>query len=1156
MADITLTMDGQDVTAREGETILQVAQRLGKNIPTLCHDPRLEPFTSCFVCLVELEGKPGFVPSCATRVAAGMKVRTDSEAVFAARKLCLELLMSAHNADCIAPCRLQCPDNIDIQSYIAHIALGDFDEALKVIKRTNPFPSACGRVCPHSCELQCRRNKVDEPVAINPLKRFVADLDARSKKPYHPPVAADTGKKVAIVGGGPAGLTAAYYLRQQGHAVTVFEMNPKAGGMLRYGIPRYRLPHAELDREIQHVVDLGVELRVNQTLRRDFTLASLKEQGFDAVVLAVGAWVSSSMQVDGENLPGVMAGIDFLFKVAGDQAPTLGKQVVVVGGGNTAIDAARTARRLGAAVTILYRRTRNEMPAEPYEVHEAGEEGVEMQFLAAPVALARTAAGRVQITSIRMELGEPDASGRRKPVPVKGSEFVIEADTVIAAIGQKPDPGAWKAGGAPGATRASTVEANELTYQTSVPWVFTCGDCLTGAATAIEAIAGGRKAALSIDRFLRGQPLLPIGKPFSDSIGRLEDLDDDFFTRFPRKPRLQCPSLSVADRLAGFKEVELTINQDQALQEASRCLSCGCTAVETCTVRNLSDTYHVDPARFESEYQHRPLMEDHPFIIYDPNKCILCGRCVRICDEQQGVAALGFVNRGFSTTIQPALNQPLLATDCDACGQCVSTCPSGALEVRRALAKPGPYLPQRVAGACGFCGVACRLTLECTTQGRYLRVTTEPGEHHNRGNLCVDGQLGHRYLETLDRLEQPQILEDETIRPASVEEAVQTAAQGLARAHSVAVLVNGPLVNEEAYLLQRLARTVWRTNRILPLDGPADPSLFYHALQHTTPAADPADIAQADAIVMIGADPFEYAPVAGIELRQRALGGVPLMVIAAGTTRLDEVARRVVRIGNHRIPDLLNTLQALGVGRPADEWLGMADELGLRPAVLASILAPILAARRPLVVCPDALTNAAANALGRLLPTLGGKARLLVLRRGGNAVGREKLGLHPALLPGVNGRISLMEQYPRIKRQWGGEPVFDPDIKARDVLQGLKAGTVDAVVIVNTDPYGLPLAPESIAPGVFTVLFDLAPGPLSRRAQVVFPAPGLAETSGTVMGLDGSVLTTRAVRPPPGGRALFDLLLDLARAAGQPLPYAEPADVWEEYCQLAGLAAP
>ncbi len=479
--------------------------------------------------------------------------------------------------DCLAPCQSTCPAQIDIPAYIKAIGQGRFAEAVSIIKEHNPLPLVCGRVCPHPCESACRRGLEGDPVNINHLKRFAADYEMGTGQHIQPFCLPKNGRKVAIVGGGPAGLTAAYYLARLGYSPTIFEAMPKMGGMTRYGIPEYRLPKAILDWEIQGILDLGVEARCNQAMGKDFTLESLRQEGFEAIFLGVGAWGSRNLGVDGEELSGVLPGTAMLIDRGLDKETPVGEKVVIIGGGNTAIDCARTCWRLGAKeVTVLYRRSRSEMPANDIEVEEAEREGVKFHFLAAPTRLVGKDGKLTGLEFLKMELGEPDASGRRRPVPVKGSETILEVDNVIAAIGQFPDLAFLdgdQAGQQVERTKWSTIKADEEVTCTNIPGVFAGGDDVLGAATVVQAIGMGRKAARAIHLYLAGQDP-SISPDWVKSPKQVTSL-----TKIENAPapgqRVKMPELHVPERAMNFSEVELGLTEEMARQESQRCLQCG-----------------------------------------------------------------------------------------------------------------------------------------------------------------------------------------------------------------------------------------------------------------------------------------------------------------------------------------------------------------------------------------------------------------------------------------------------------------------------------------------------------------------------------------------------------------------------------------------------
>jgi heterodisulfide reductase subunit A-like polyferredoxin len=467
-----------------------------------------------------------------------------------------------------APCVMACPAHINVQGYVALISKGKHKEAIELIYNNLPLPGVLGRVCPHPCEKVCRRAEKEEAVSICKLKRFAADQIDYST--LRIPEIIPKEEKVAIVGSGPAGLSAAYYLALQGYQATIFESSPVLGGWLRVGIPEYRLPRDVLETEINHILNLGVEAKTDTALGKDFSLEDLKSQGFKATYLAVGCQKGAKLAIPGEESEGVIQGVDYLKDAALGKAPEGIKKAVVIGGGNVAIDAARTLRRLGSEITILYRRSRNEMPAFEEEVTAAIDEGVQIQFLAAPVEVVAEGGKVTGIKCIKMELGPPDQTGRRRPIPVAGSEFVVNADAIIPAIGQVVDPDFWDSVSGLNRSPWNTIEVDAVTYATSIEGVFSGGDAGTGPATVVEAVAAGKEAAESITRYLQGVDMAA-GRPLFKTKANPE---------YPPIPEMKAearavnPEIPHADRMS-FNEVELAFTEEEALREANRCLNCG-----------------------------------------------------------------------------------------------------------------------------------------------------------------------------------------------------------------------------------------------------------------------------------------------------------------------------------------------------------------------------------------------------------------------------------------------------------------------------------------------------------------------------------------------------------------------------------------------------
>ena len=692
MNQIKLTINNIEVTGVEGQTILEIARQNNIEIPTLCHDERVEMYGSCGICVVEAEGNPRLLRSCSTFALNGMVIKTNTERIIKNRQTALELLLSDHTGDCRPPCMLACPAQTDCQGYVKMIAKGEYAEALKIIKDKLPLPASIGRVCPHPCEEACRRELVEEPISIAALKSFVGDMfvgddahgvplilipgeilmsDEISGTPWAS--SPTTNKKIAIIGGGPGGLTAAYFLRIYGHDVTIYDAMPKMGGMLQYGVPEYRLPKKILQAEIAAIEKMGVKFCNNIKIGQNLTLDSLR-QNYNAVIVAIGAWKNLNLGCSGEELDGVLGAVDFLRDI--NKYDFKNKKIAVIGGGDIAMDACRTSLRLGASeVYNIYRRTKNEMPANIIEITEAEEEGVIFKNLTNPIEI--TGENNI-VKSIRlqiMELGEPDASGRRSPVPVLGKEETLEVDFVIIAIGQKLDGVGFEE---ITQSKRGTIIADEKTFKTNFDGVFAIGDATNkGAGIAIEAIGEAKQAAEMVNKYLNGEQLNYNPQYLVKDEKTAEDFKDkEKIARIKMSHR--CPD----ERKKDFFEVNSGFSEEQAKKEASRCLDCGCHDYFECKLINYANKYKVRPEKYDGKKNRRISENIQDSIIHNPDKCILCGLCVRICDETVGATLLGFVNRGFDTVVKYAVDLDC-DVDCGSCKKCVEVCPTGSLRLMK-----------------------------------------------------------------------------------------------------------------------------------------------------------------------------------------------------------------------------------------------------------------------------------------------------------------------------------------------------------------------------------------------------------------------------------------------------------------------------------------
>ncbi|ASJ14633.1 NAD(P)-binding protein [Thermococcus radiotolerans] len=801
---VKIIVNGKELDAPEGKPLIDFLREIGEHVPGFCYTNELDPYGSCRLCLVST--KRGVTTSCTLKSVEGLELETLSDEVVSMRKTALELILSDHYGDCIGPCQNACPAHSDVQGYLALIAMGKYHEAVKLMKEKYILPAVLGRVCPAFCEEACRRNLVDEPLAIRQLKRFAADYDLEHG-PWMPEIPPSTGKRIAVVGGGPAGLACAYYLRTMGHEVTIIEAMPELGGMMRYGIPPYRLPRDVLDKDIATVINTGIEVKTNTALGRNVTLEELREK-YDAVFLGVGAWRSRKMGIPGEELEGVMHGIEFLRKVNMGEKVELGERVIVVGGGNTAMDVARTALRLGAKVTVVYRRSKAEMPANEREVEEAMEEGVEFMFLTNPVMIIGD--GKVEeVELIKMRLGEPDASGRRRPIPIEGSEFTVKADNVILAIGQYCDEEFLKSLGIE--ARRGKALVDEVTLQTSVPGVFAGGDLVLGPSTVIESIATGRRAAIMIDLYLKGklekakavltEPEKHIEEVLSDDdlyrvlfdlrpYNHWKKVTEKDYEHVERKPRAKVKLLDPEKRKRTFDEVEPVLTEEQVLEEAQRCMSCGCMEVFRCKLREYATLYNSRQDAFEGEGNKFEIDESHPFVTLDNNKCVLCGQCVNFTHEIAGEGVLDYLFRGFKTRISPPLGESLGEVEGRFIGEMIDLCPVGAITEKLPFVKPGPWKTKPVKTVCNGCSFACEMNVE-VYDDMLVRASRVEGSWNS--HLCDYCRFSRPWAEDLTG----PLLNG---KPVSWEEAKHFIAE-----RSYALILTPELTNEEIARLKAFA---------------------------------------------------------------------------------------------------------------------------------------------------------------------------------------------------------------------------------------------------------------------------------------------------------------------------------------------------------------
>jgi NADPH-dependent glutamate synthase beta subunit-like oxidoreductase/ferredoxin len=684
MKTVTVTIDGTKVEAAAGSTILAAAEQAGIFIPTLCYCRDLEPRASCGLCMVEVEGQTDLVPSCATEITGGMKIQTTTSSVHKARRTCIELLLSDHLGDCLAPCVTACPAGIDIPGFIFQLSCNDNRRALELIKQKIPFAGVLGRICQRPCEDACRRQLAEAPVAICDLKRYVADTEEE----FIPEKASATGKKIAIVGAGPAGLTAAYYLLLMGHMCSLFDANEKPGGMLQYAIPCFNLPRSLVDAEVETINKLGARTHPNTLLGRDISLDYLRRE-FDAVFLALGAQEPLRMHLENEGIEGVTTALSVLNNQSRGQDYTIGKKVIIIGGGGAAMDAARVARRKGAAdVRIYCLEKKHEMPAHQRAVDAAEAEGITiLNEWGIKHIIARS--GRVAGVELKRCITVFDSNGNFNPCYDESGTVSDDCETLIVAAGQSPDLSCLE--GTRGADvllgvdmkqgMQPVIKTDRHTMQTGMADVFAGGDCVSSAGTVVSAIASGRRAAISIDQFVRGQPVTGDPVYYNNSLSERSEVLEKIMKLFPKVPRIKMRELNPDRRMVHFDEVEQGFTAQEAGAEAKRCIQCGCRGVHECKLRTNATQLFADGTTFHGRTCDYETDESLPKIIYEAHKCIKCRLCVRIAEELFGTRVMRVAGRGFDLQVKPAeAREPLSSA---LLTRMVENCPVGALTFKK-----------------------------------------------------------------------------------------------------------------------------------------------------------------------------------------------------------------------------------------------------------------------------------------------------------------------------------------------------------------------------------------------------------------------------------------------------------------------------------------
>jgi formate dehydrogenase major subunit len=925
----------------------------------------------------------------------------------------------------------------------------------------------------------------------------------------------------------------------KGHQVKIYEKLPELGGMIKYGIPEYRLPKHTLNQEIGIILSLGIEVEVNRELGKDFTIDSLKsDMGYDAVYIAVGAQNGSSMRIEYEDeTVGVEKGVELLRRCQVDGNPELKGTVIVVGGGNTAIDAARTALRCGAdKVKIVYRRSIKEMPAHEAEVKAAQEEGVEMLFLSNPKMLIRNENTLRAVECLQMELVKDEAGGRPRPVVKEGSEFTIDCTLCISAIGQNVDQGFNRSDKKCELERWGTIIVNENTFETSVNGVFAGGDAVTGPLTAVTAIGHGYKAAQAISTYLLDGEARVSAKGFYSFKHKLCDISPSEFSHEKKIKREKMPELPLEERKHNNREVELGFSEAQSLNETVRCLECGCGEYYDCVLRKYSDEYNIEIDDYVGETRKYKVDNQHPFITLDPSKCINCGRCIRTCSEMLKVSALGFVYRGFKAVARPAMESTLMETNCISCGNCIDACPTGAISEKFPHKVLGTLPKEDKESICEFCSLGCRINYKKISEDIYYISNTGSkilNRTHNRGYLCVKGRFGYRYLQDIDRLVKPLIKRKGKLVEVSLDEALaetERRIKEIIQVHgrkSIAVFASPKLSNEELYLIGKFARKGIRTNKISSFSNVilgVNQNELDKSLGMTVSTTNFDELKKSDLIIIFNTDFNDENHIVAQKIKDAARAGSTIIEINSNETKLTKFAdiwvdtkrgtntvllngmiREMIESGSYdqavsgKISNF-EQLKAMAAEFDRKEVLRLTD---ISPEVYDELLSKILNKGENIsfITNMDNLKekalydmNAAVNFLmlrGRIGTPGNG---IIILRDFSNSTGLMDMGVTGKYLPGYVG-VEEKKETKRISTLWDIdlESIFDGKELTLDRIKK----EVKAVLVFGENPYLNIDLVKALSGIEFLQVSDIFKSESCYEADVILPLTANPEMSGT-----------------------------------------------------------